>query len=731
MFTPPAALAGLAAHDQFVLVRLVAGEKKIQKLPCDWRTGATADAHDPKNWMSYAMGAAVVAARGDGWCLGFVFTKALDRWFLDIDGCLVDGRWSPLAVDLCTRLTGCAIEASISGTGLHIFGRGPIPDHSCRNQALGLEFYSEGRFVALGHSAIGDCNLQHPGIADVISQYFPPRAPAAVESSGDGNGLSDDEVLAKALTSTGNPFAAVKFRDLWEMNVPVLAARWPDTGGQGRDFDHSSADAAMASHLAFWSANNAEQIERIMRRSPLVRDKWDRADYLQRTITRAQAETGFIPKDTPTAPAASSPQGPFPGCIYVTAGHCALVPGSNRPLTPQQFDVRFGGQLWPLDDANTKTTRKAWEAFTQSMTHRPVIVDSLAFRPDRAPGEVIEETGVRSVNVWTPAQIERTPGDATPFLNHLAKLLPDPSDRQMLLSYMAALVQHQGTKFTWAPLIQGVEGNGKSALTTCIQNAVGLQYLYIPRADQISAKFNSWLWGVTVVAVEDVFVVHQRQEVLEVLKPMITLRRQSIERKGIDQAMTDVVANFLFNSNHKSGLRKTQNDRRIAPFFCAQQRVGDLVRDGLTADYFDGWWNWYNDGGGRAVVNDFLWTYPIPRGTNPAIDCPRAPITSSTQEALAQGMGFLEQEVLEAIEQHMPGFRGGWVSSIQLRNLLERLHSRPTQATMEAMIEDMGFTKVGRTLNIVSPDMGRPVLYFKGPALPITLAELAYQKAQA
>jgi len=106
--------------------------------------------------MSYAMGAAVVAARGDGWCLGFVFTKALDRWFLDIDGCLVDGQWSPLTVDLCTRLTGCAIEASISGTGLHIFGRGPIPDHSCRNQALGLEFYSEGRFVALGHSAIGD-----------------------------------------------------------------------------------------------------------------------------------------------------------------------------------------------------------------------------------------------------------------------------------------------------------------------------------------------------------------------------------------------------------------------------------------------------------------------------------------------------------------------------------------------------------------------------------------------
>ena len=284
---------------------------------------------------------------------------------------------------------------------------------------------------------------------------------------------------------------------------------------------------------------------------------------------------------------------------------------------------------------------------------------------------------------------------------------------------MAAVVQHQGVKFAWAPLLQGVEGNGKSLMTLCVQAAVGHQYTYIPRADQISNKFNSWLFGKVFVGVEDVFVAHDKLELFEVLKPMITATRQSVELKGVDAAMADVVANFIFNSNHKSGLKKTRNDRRIAPLFCAQQERDDLDRDGMTPTYFIRLYDWWK-GPGRAAVNEFLHTYRIPPGYNPAVDCMRAPTTSSTEAAVADSLGAVEQHIVEAIEQGRIGFRGGWVSNTYLGQLLQelRVDTKITPNRRRELMQAIGYDRHpalvgGRVDNPVLPDAAKPILYIK------------------
>src|SRR6185437_1488528 len=134
-----------------------------------------------------------------------------------------------------------------------------------------------------------------------------------------------------------------------------------------------------------------------------------------------------------------------------------------------------------------------------------------------------------------------------------------------------------------------------------------------------------------------------------------------------------ICCNFILNTNHKDGLRKTSDDRRFAPFYTPQQTVADLTRDGLTGDYFFKFTNWlYADG--FAIVSEFLHTYDIPDEFNPATKCQRAPLTSSTESAVTHGLGSLEQEILEAIEQGRPGFRGGWISSLQLDRLLGELN---------------------------------------------------------
>src|SRR5208337_438078 len=127
------------------------------------------------------------------------------------------------------------------------------------------------------------------------------------------------------------------------------------------------------------------------------------------------------------------------------------------------------------------------------------------------------------VNLWWPISTRRVAGDITLFTRHLSLVLPDANDQLILLSYLAACVQHPGIKFQWAPLIQGVDGNGKTLFSRCVAYAVGRRYTHLPNAKEITEKYNDWLYGKIFIGVEDIYVDPDLQiEVLETLKPMIT-----------------------------------------------------------------------------------------------------------------------------------------------------------------------------------------------------------------
>ena len=152
--TLPAALAPLARYRQFILYRLEQRGERLEKLPVDWRTGAVHDAHDPAIWLGYDDAHSKVQP---GLGVAFVLTDNDPFFFLDVDHCLEPtGQWSALAQELCGMLAGAAVEVSVSGTGLHVFGVGTIPRHTHKNVQLGLELYTTKRFVALGTGAVGN-----------------------------------------------------------------------------------------------------------------------------------------------------------------------------------------------------------------------------------------------------------------------------------------------------------------------------------------------------------------------------------------------------------------------------------------------------------------------------------------------------------------------------------------------------------------------------------------------
>jgi primase-polymerase (primpol)-like protein len=778
MLSLPEALAPLAAYKQFILWTIAERNGKQVKLPVDFRTMGVGDAHDSDAWLTAEDALAIATHYGSTYGIGFVFTENDPFFFVDIDKCLEpDGQtWSPVAVDIMNRLPGAAIEVSQSGRGLHIFGTGVCPDHCCRNIPLGLEFYTEGRFVALtGTSALGsaafDCSAVLP---DLVNNYFPPKEATknqewTYEPVIEWNGLEDDaELIEKILsskTSARNAFGGgVTFAQLWTRDETALGEAFPHPD-ENRPYDNSMADASLAQHLAFWTGKDCERIVRLMKMSALVREKWDRKDYLIRTTLRAVSlQKDVYSKPTPVEQAAPPMgvvnQGPqvvsgyqflaatqqlehFKGCVYVQDIHRVFTP-SGSLLKSEQINATYGGYTFALDDQTSgKTTRKAFEAFTESQLVKYPKAESMCFRPLSAPGQLIQEDGRQLINTYIPVTTPAKTGDPKPFLDHLRKVLPNKQDRQILLCYMAACVQHKGVKFQWAPLLQGCEGNGKTLFTRCVVRALGEKYSHLPLANEIAEKFNEWLFNKLFIGIEDVYVPDHKQEIIEVLKPMITNKRLAMRAMQRSQVMGDNYANFILNSNHKSGIRKTRNDRRFAVFFSAQQNEEDLIRDGMGGSYFPKLYKWLDDNDGYAIVTDYLTKYEIPDELNPATSCHRAPETSSTLEAINAGLGGIEQEILEAVEEGRTGFAGGWISSVAVERLLYSIHAArviPHNKRRE-LLKSLGYDwhpalKDGRVNNPISIDDGKkPRLFIqenhihKNLESPTEVVRL-YQEAQ-
>lgn len=788
MLQLPPALAAMAAYRQFIACQFVPDPEtpgKTFKYPVSPFTGARVDAHDPAHWADHVTACAAASARGGvgaGWGVGFVFTERDPFFFIDVDDCAVAGPdgaqtgWTPIVAELVGALPGAAVEISNSGRGLHIFGTGSAPTDRRKKDHTGklFDLYTERRFVALtGTAAYGDAGTDHTAaLHALVERHMKRDATAGPIEWTDGpcegwRGPADDAALierAMASRSTAAAFGArASFADLWAADVDALARAYPHDQGTAA-YDASSADAALAQHLAFWTGKDCTRIERLMRRSALARPKWDeRDDYLaERTIMGAVGRQVDVLADREPEPAAVAPAPAestlqrgrlvtgstflsledqittFAGCVYITELHRVLIP-NGLLIKPEQFKVAYGGYTMTMDPGNERQTRCSWDAFTQSQGWRAPRADGICFKPKLPAGAIVTDAGRTRSNTWWPVDVPRKVGDPAPFLRHLAKVLPNERDRTILLSYMAACVQHVGTKFQWAPLVQGVEGNGKTLFTRCVAEAVGRRYTHWPKASQLATPFNAWLLGNVFFGVEDIFIPGDKGEIFEELKPMITGDQLEIQGKGVDQTSADVCGNFIFNSNHKDGVRKTAHDRRLCVMYSAQQEASHLERDGMSGRYFPELYDWLR-ADGYAIVSELLHTYAIPDEFNPAGACQRAPITTSTDAAIDAGRGSVEQEVQEAIDQGLPGFAGGWVSSMMLKTLLSDL--RATQKIpinkRDELMASLGYVvhpglPGGRVYNPVLPDAGRPRLYILSghPSAALTGAAVAHAYSTA
>lgn len=730
------------------------GTTKVDKVPWSYTAGGAIDPHNMAAWHTYE------AAKNTGHPIGFVFTTRDPYFFLDMDKCRAGSGWIGEAAQLCQYFTGAAREISYSGNGIHIIGQCDKLALSNRKNKFGkewvpslgdwLEFYIDKRFMALGpHGFEGNFDLDWTA---ALSAWVPIRESTAsgvalrVGPVPEYTGPADDvELLQKMLSSRGSIGAAfgnkASFDTLWFARVEMLCQHYPSPSGD--TFDRSTADLALMTHLAFWTGKDAARMDRLYRQSGLMRDKYrDREQYRADTITKAIGGASRVYDVVRASPNLGLPgvtgdltvsdgyltipeqQEYFSGCTYVMDQHRILTP-TGYLMKPEQFNAYYGGKIFVVDPSGESTSKKAWEAFTENRAYRFPKVQGTCFRPLATPGAIIDDR----VNIYTPHAPARKTGDASPFTNHVALMLPDPHDRAILFHHMASIAQRPGLKLQWSPVIQGAEGNGKTILTNVLEQAVGLQYCHRPSAEDLANPFNSYLENKLFIGVEEIYI-EGRRELLDTLKPLITNERVETQPKGVDKRMVENWTNWLFLTNHKDAVPVTIDGRRYAVFFCAQQDKDGINRDGMGGEYFPRLYAWLK-ADGYSIVTDWLLSYNITIELDPFYTIHRAPETSTTQQALTLSLGKVEQEINEAVESEDKGFRNGWISSYRVEILCREKGLRIGRSKLNEILETMGYKRVERaTSPLMHEDQKRPVLYVQRRKYEGTLGTADYCRAQ-
>jgi putative DNA primase/helicase len=248
------------------------------KPPYQVHGSSHASVDKPETWTTFK--AALQAyQRGDVDGLGFVLTPELGLVGVDLDHCRDDkaGDIAPWASAIVQRLASYA-EVSPSGTGLRIWLYGTLPPAGRRKGQI--ELYSDGRYLTLTGCHLADTPATiepRQAALDAFHHHVfgetSPRGNPMSNGHDPSSPLSDDAILQKALGAK---------------NGGKVAALW--AGGIEGYPSHSEADSALCCLLAFYARDPA-QLDRLLRRSGLYRDKWERADYRKATIARALSET--------------------------------------------------------------------------------------------------------------------------------------------------------------------------------------------------------------------------------------------------------------------------------------------------------------------------------------------------------------------------------------------------------------------------------------------------------
>ncbi len=308
------ALQAIGAESRWCVWRMTAEGKKE---PINPRTGGGAMSNQPSTWADYDMAYEMfrkLTSRDKETRYGFGFFLGGGYAGIDIDDCIDDsGKLSDMAVKIIERMNTYT-EISPRKHGVHMLFRvseGFTLDgkQGARKDALGLEIYCGARYLTVtGHvyGAEKPIELRENEVQEVYREYFViPRENDAKKQR------VNVPIWQNDLRVTGNESDNELWTRMFDSQNGAKIRALYNGDMSGHEEDHSRADLALCTYLAYWTGNDAMRIDRMFRQSQLMRVKWDEKHgaqtYGAMTIARAISTT---PMYSPPVKVSRTPNNP-------------------------------------------------------------------------------------------------------------------------------------------------------------------------------------------------------------------------------------------------------------------------------------------------------------------------------------------------------------------------------------------------------------------------------------
>lgn len=526
-------------------------------------------------------------------------------------------------------------QVATGGGGAHYYMHisGDVEINETVEVYPGIEFKSAGRQMVAPGSVHQDTHK--PYLWDPLSEPLDTvadapealltllRKPEPTVSTEAG------EVSPEQLAEMLKGLDPAKFREQARW-LELMMASHHATAGAGRD------------EFVEWSISDPEYADD----SLVISKRWDslKSDrggrsVTARTLYKALLDAGqgdLIPRPNAQDDFADDLQ--LDGALSPDAKSAKLADDWVYVIDAEVFVRRSDGKKWSKDQwrsahANLYDGEIVTAAFKGKLGIKKY--ETLVYVPGAS--EFPDGKDGRRYNIWRDSGIVAAPGDVSVFLEHMANMFPDETERNHVLDYLALLVQHPGEKVHYALLARGGQGTGKSWIGRMMTAIIGAPNVVFPSNDEVLSQWTVWTEGSCLAIIEEL-MARGRLDMANRLKPIITEPTLRIEEKKRSIYMIPNHLNLIAFTNHEDALPIEAGDRRWLVVSSPMKPRDDAYYERLWA---------FLAGDGPASVKHYLLTRQVtlnPKGM--------APRTKGKDEMRRRSLSEAEQYLAEMLEGH-------------------------------------------------------------------------------
>lgn len=343
-----------------------------------------------------------------------------------------------------------------------------------------------------------------------------------------------------------------------------------------------------------------------------------------RHVTRLEADDGNMPAWL------------RPWC-YITTLDMFYNTLNSEQVKPEAFNRTFMEVMMPgeKDEESARSGRPLVMPADFALNVKKIRrVGGIIYDPRHGGSEPFFSKGGRDfVNSYRPASVpkedEVNSAKAGKILRrHIATLITEPDYQELLLAWMAFIVQRPGVKCRWTPIIQSAEGSGKGILMSILASAIGKENVKYTDVSAITSNFNDWGVGCQVNVLDEIRVQgRSRAEVMNKLKAFVSNDDVAFTAKFKNTETIENITNFIAFTNFHDALYLTETDRRYFVLKSRLQSKGQILELNNTVvggkKYFELLTWLFQEHGG--AVRHFLLNHTLPKSFDPNGEAPDTP----------------------------------------------------------------------------------------------------------